>query len=75
MMTPAELDHFGRWRQNVSTVKPGLTGLWQISGRSDLGYDDRVRLDMHYIRNYSIWIDVEILLRTAPAVLQGRGAY
>lgn len=75
MITEPELDHFGRWRENVSTVKPGLTGLWQVSGRSDLGYEDRVRLDMHYIRNYSIWIDVEILLRTVPAVTQGRGAY
>jgi exopolysaccharide biosynthesis polyprenyl glycosylphosphotransferase len=75
MITEPELNHFGRWRENVSTVKPGLTGLWQISGRSDLGYEDRVRLDMHYIRNYSIWIDVEILLRTVPAVLDGRGAY
>jgi exopolysaccharide biosynthesis polyprenyl glycosylphosphotransferase len=75
MITEPELNHFGRWRENVSTVKPGLTGLWQISGRSDLGYEDRVRLDMHYIRNYSIWIDVEILLRPVPAVLDGRGAY
>jgi lipopolysaccharide/colanic/teichoic acid biosynthesis glycosyltransferase len=75
MITEPELCHFGRWRENVSTVKPGLTGLWQISGRSDLGYEDRVRLDMHYIRNYSIWIDIEILLRTVPAVLHGRGAY
>jgi exopolysaccharide biosynthesis polyprenyl glycosylphosphotransferase len=75
MITEPELDHFGRWRENVSTVKPGLTGLWQISGRSDLGYEDRVRLDMHYIRNYSIWLDVEILFRTIPAVLHGNGAY
>ncbi|HEX5165019.1 MAG TPA: sugar transferase [Thermomicrobiales bacterium] len=75
MITEPELNHFGRWRENFSTVKPGLTGLWQISGRSDLGYEDRVRLDMHYIRNYSIWIDIEILLRTVPAVLDGRGAY
>jgi len=75
MMTEPELEHFGHWRENVSTVKPGLTGLWQISGRSDLGYNDRVRFDMHYIRNYTIWIDIEILVRTLPAVLQGRGAY
>jgi exopolysaccharide biosynthesis polyprenyl glycosylphosphotransferase len=75
MITEPELTHFGRWRENVSTVKPGLTGLWQVSGRSDLGYEDRVRLDMHYIRSYSIWIDIEILLRTIPAVIHGRGAY
>lgn len=75
MITEAELPHFGDWRDNLYTVRPGLTGLWQVSGRSNLGYDDRVRLDMHYIRTYSIWIDIEILLRTIPAVLSGRGAY
>ncbi len=75
MITEAELPHFGDWRDNLYTVRPGLTGFWQVSGRSDLGYDDRVRLDMHYIRTYSIWSDIEILLRTIPAVLTGRGAY
>jgi exopolysaccharide biosynthesis polyprenyl glycosylphosphotransferase len=75
MISETELDRFGHWRQNLSTVKPGLTGLWQVSGRSNLGYDDRVRLDMHYIRNYSIWSDLEILARTIPAVLAGDGAY
>ena len=74
MITPAELPNFGHWRENLSTVKPGLTGLWQVSGRSTLGYEDRVRLDMHYIRSYSIWSDIAILLSTIPAVLSGRGA-
>ncbi len=75
MLAEEELQHFGHWRENVSTVKPGLTGLWQVSGRSRLGYDDRVRLDMQYIRGYSIWFDIEIMLRTIPAVLRGVGAY
>jgi exopolysaccharide biosynthesis polyprenyl glycosylphosphotransferase len=75
MISEAELERFGHWRENLSTVKPGLTGLWQVSGRSNLGYDDRVRLDMHYIRSYSIWSDLEILARTIPAVLAGDGAY
>lgn len=75
MISEAELEHFGNWRENLSTVKPGLTGLWQVSGRSNLGYEDRVRLDMHYIRSYSIWSDIEILARTLPAVLAGEGAY
>lgn len=75
MITEAELGRFGQWRENLLTVKPGLTGLWQVSGRSNLGYDDRVRLDMFYIRSYSIWKDVEILLRTLPAVWKGTGAY
>jgi exopolysaccharide biosynthesis polyprenyl glycosylphosphotransferase len=75
MITPAELDHFGRWRHNLLTVKPGMTGLWQISGRADLSYRERVRLDMQYIRNYTIWLDLKILLNTAWAVLVRRGAY
>jgi exopolysaccharide biosynthesis polyprenyl glycosylphosphotransferase len=75
MISEDELDHFGHWRENLITVKPGLTGLWQVSGRSQLGYTDRVRLDMHYIRRYSIWVDLEILLRTVPAVWRGTGAY
>jgi exopolysaccharide biosynthesis polyprenyl glycosylphosphotransferase len=75
MITAAELEHFGHWRDNLITVKPGITGLWQVSGRSNLGYDDRVRLDMFYIRSYSIWRDLEILIRTVPAVWRGTGAY
>jgi exopolysaccharide biosynthesis polyprenyl glycosylphosphotransferase len=75
MITRKELEKFGKWQHNLSTVKPGLTGLWQVSGRSDLSYEDRVRLDMHYIRNYTIWLDIHILFRTIPALLTGRGAY
>jgi exopolysaccharide biosynthesis polyprenyl glycosylphosphotransferase len=75
MITAAELEKFGKWQHNLATVKPGLTGLWQISGRSDLSYEERVRLDMHYIRNHSIWLDLNILVQTIPALLTGRGAY
>ncbi|MBC8076736.1 MAG: sugar transferase, partial [Chloroflexales bacterium] len=75
MLTEAELHHFGRWQYNLLTVRPGLTGLWQVSGRSTLGYDDRVRLDMHYIRNYSIWLDLAIIARTLPILVNGRGAF
>jgi exopolysaccharide biosynthesis polyprenyl glycosylphosphotransferase len=75
MITPAELMHFGRWRHNLLTVKPGMTGLWQVSGRSDLSYEDRVRLDMQYIRNYTIWTDLKLVFSTVLAVLRGRGAY
>jgi lipopolysaccharide/colanic/teichoic acid biosynthesis glycosyltransferase len=56
-------------------VLPGMTGLWQISGRSGLEFDDLVRLDFTYIENWSIWSDVSIIARTIPAVLTGRGAY
>jgi len=75
MITPAELSHFGRWRHNLLTVKPGLTGLWQVSGRSDISYGERVRLDMQYIRNYTIWSDLKLLFNTVRAVLKGQGAY
>lgn len=75
MITQEEAAKYGQWRLNLLTVKPGLTGLWQIKGRSDVPYDERVRLDMYYIRNYSIWMDVHILFRTVPVVLSGKGAY
>ena len=75
MITRPEQENYGMMRLNLLTVKPGLTGLWQISGRSDLSYDERVRLDMQYIRNYSIWLDLMIILRTIPAALSTRGAY
>ncbi len=75
MITQEEMDKYGKWRWNLLTVKPGITGLWQISGRSDVSYEERVRLDMYYIRNYTLWLDILILWRTIPAVLQRRGAY
>lgn len=75
MITMAEMEKFGKWQHNLATVKPGLTGLWQVSGRSDLSYEERVRLDMHYIRNHSIWLDLQILFQTIPALITGRGAY
>jgi exopolysaccharide biosynthesis polyprenyl glycosylphosphotransferase len=76
MITPNEAAKYGRHKVNLLTVKPGITGLWQVSGRSDLSYDERVRLDMHYIRNYSIWLDLQILfVQTPTAVFGGKGAY
>lgn len=76
MISPAEVQKYGKHKMNLLTVRPGITGLWQVSGRSDLAYDERVRLDMAYIRNYSIWTDLQILfVQTLPAVVSGRGAY
>ncbi len=75
MIAPAELSQYNQWGINLLTVRPGLTGLWQVSGRSDVGYDERVRLDMFYVRNWTIWQDLAILFQTIPAVLKGRGAY
>jgi lipopolysaccharide/colanic/teichoic acid biosynthesis glycosyltransferase len=76
MITPEELDRYGQQRLSLHTVKPGITGLWQVSGRSDLSYEERVRIDMYYVRNYSLWLDLQILfVQTLPAVLNRRGAY
>ncbi len=75
MISPEEIEKYDRWDINLLTVRPGITGLWQVSGRSDVTYDQRVSLDMHYIRNWSIWLDVQLLLQTIPAVIKKRGAY
>jgi lipopolysaccharide/colanic/teichoic acid biosynthesis glycosyltransferase len=56
-------------------VRPGITGLWQVSGRNDLTFGDRARLDKYVIQNWSVWLDLYILIRTAGVVLTGKGAY
>jgi exopolysaccharide biosynthesis polyprenyl glycosylphosphotransferase len=63
------------WHRKRDLVLPGMTGLWQISGRSALSFDDLVRLDFYYIENWSVWLDISILAKTLPAVLARRGAY
>ena len=75
MISPAEMEKYDQWGINLLTVHPGITGLWQVSGRSDLSYEDRVRMDMHYVRNWSLWLDLQLLVQTIPAVLRARGAY
>ena len=75
MITPEEADRYGRGKWNLLTVKPGITGLWQVSGRSEISYPERVQIDMSYIRNYSFWLDLALLARTLPAVLKKTGAY
>ncbi len=75
IITPEEVEKYNKWDINLMTVRPGITGLWQVSGRSDVTYEERVRLDMHYIRNWSIWLDIQLLFQTIPAVLKRRGAY
>jgi exopolysaccharide biosynthesis polyprenyl glycosylphosphotransferase len=75
MISPPEMREYNQWGINLLTVRPGLTGLWQVSGRSDVSYARRVQLDMQYIRNWSIWLDIYILMQTIPAVLRGTGAY
>jgi exopolysaccharide biosynthesis polyprenyl glycosylphosphotransferase len=63
------------WHRKRYHVLPGMTGLWQISGRSSLTFDDLVRLDFYYLENWSVWLDITILAKTVPAVLSRRGAY
>jgi lipopolysaccharide/colanic/teichoic acid biosynthesis glycosyltransferase len=75
MISPEEVPQYKQFDINLLTVQPGITGLWQVSGRSDIGYDERVQLDMYYVRNWTIWLDIQLLLQTIPAVLKGRGAY
>jgi len=63
------------WHRKRYLVLPGMTGLWQVSGRIDLSFDDLVRLDFYYLENWSIWLDISILAKTLPAVVARRGAY
>lgn len=72
---PAEVERYGIDMRRRLTVKPGLTGLWQVSGRSDLSWEDSVRLDVHYVENWSLFLDLMIIWRTFGAVLRGEGAY
>lgn len=75
MISFPEIEKFGIHQNKILSVKPGITGLWQTSGRSKLSYDDRVRLNVYYVDHQSIWLDLWILLKTIPAVLTGDGAY
>ncbi len=73
-IVPEEAVRYGEAMSTVLSVKPGITGLWQVSGRNDLPYHERVALDVHYARHKSLRLDVVILARTAGCVLTGRGA-
>jgi lipopolysaccharide/colanic/teichoic acid biosynthesis glycosyltransferase len=72
---PSEVAQYGDDVRRRLLVKPGLTGLWQVSGRSDLPWEECVRLDLRYVENWSVSLDLLILLRTFFAVTRGRGAY
>lgn len=72
---PEEVSQYEEWHYRRLEVKPGLTGLWQVLGRSDTSFDEMVRLDIYYAENWSPGMDVRILLETMPAVLSGKGAY
>jgi exopolysaccharide biosynthesis polyprenyl glycosylphosphotransferase len=71
-----EVDRYHVWhRRRYLSVKPGITGLWQVAGRSRTKFDDMVRLDLQYIRAWTLWLDIQIILRTPRAVISGDGAY
>jgi exopolysaccharide biosynthesis polyprenyl glycosylphosphotransferase len=75
IISPEEMALYQQWGTNLLTIRPGITGLWQVSGRSDVSYEERVRLDMYYIRKWTVWLDINLLARTIPAAIKGKGAY
>jgi len=72
---PREVEQYAEWQKGRLAIRPGLTGLWQVRGRSDLSFDEGVLMDLYYIENWSLNLYIQILLRTIPAVLFSRGAY
>jgi len=72
---PYEVEKYETWHlRRILEVKPGITGLWQVDGRSTTSFDDMVRLDVRYARNWSLWLDAKILLKTVRAVIHSKGA-
>ncbi len=71
----AEVPRYRRYISHYCSVTPGITGLWQISGRNDVSYRRRVALDVTYARSKSLWLDLKILAATVPAVLLRKGSY
>ena len=69
------LDQFGATAKKRFNILPGITGLWQVSGRSDVSSEQRFALDLFYIEHWSLGLDLQILLKTVPAMLAGKGAY
>lgn len=71
---PEEVEKYEGWQRRRLSMKPGITGLWQVSGRNQIDFDQWMKLDLEYIDNWSLWLDFKILLKTIPAVIFGRGA-
>lgn len=71
----AEVNRYGKFIREYFMVPPGITGFWQVSGRSDTTYEERVAMDTWYVRNWSVWIDILYLFKTVKAVTSGKGAY
>jgi Undecaprenyl-phosphate galactose phosphotransferase WbaP len=71
----SEIERYGEWFEMYTRVSPGMAGLWQVSGRNSVSYEERVQLDVSYIRNWSVWLDLVILARLPAALISSRGAY
>ena len=69
-----EVEEYDIWHRKRLDMKPGITGLWQVSGRNRLTFDEMVKIDLFYIENWSLWLDLKIILLTLPAILRGDGA-
>jgi exopolysaccharide biosynthesis polyprenyl glycosylphosphotransferase len=72
---PSEVEKYERWQRRRLSMKPGLTCIWQVSGRNEVDFEKWMSLDLQYIDDWSLTLDAKILLKTVPAVLSGRGAY
>ena len=70
-----EIEKYDEYFDYFKAVKPGITGLWQVSGRNDISYEERVRLDVWYVRNWSMELDVMILVKTAAIIFMRKGSY
>jgi lipopolysaccharide/colanic/teichoic acid biosynthesis glycosyltransferase len=71
---PYEVEEYDVAHRRRLDMKPGITGLWQVSGRNRLTFEEMVRIDLYYIENWSLWLDLKIILLTLPAILRGDGA-
>jgi exopolysaccharide biosynthesis polyprenyl glycosylphosphotransferase len=72
---PDEVEKYKAWQRRRFSMKPGITCLWQVNGRNNIGFEDWMKLDLQYLDNWSLWLDIKILLKTIPVVLFGIGAY
>ena len=73
--TPDEVVQYEWWQRRRLSMKPGITCIWQVSGRSEIPFEQQVELDVEYIQSQSVWMDIKLLLKTIPALLLGKGAY
>jgi lipopolysaccharide/colanic/teichoic acid biosynthesis glycosyltransferase len=75
MVTPEELELYGALKEERIRFKPGITGYWQVNGRQEVDYNERIQMDMFYVRHWNIWLDIQILFKTVLKVIRMEGAY